>query len=101
MIKMVFTGEPDERAAAVLRNCRGAMADGGRILVVDIVLPPGDEPSPSRAFDLLMLTLFGRGRLRTEAEFRALFAAGRVTLTRVIPTASSINPMSILEGVPG
>ena len=100
VIKMVFTGEPDERAIAVLRNCVGALAEGGRILVVDIVLPPGDEPSPSRAFDLLMLTLFGRGRLRTEAEFRALFAAGGVKLTRVTPTGSAINPMSILEGVP-
>jgi hypothetical protein len=100
VIKMVFTGEPDERAVAVLRNCAGAMAAGGRILVVDIVLPSGDEPSPSRAFDLLMLTLFGRGRLRTEAEFRALFAAGGLELTRVIPTESAINPMSILEGVP-
>jgi hypothetical protein len=100
VIKMVFTGEPDERAVAVLRNCAEAMAAGGRILVVDIVLPSGDEPSPSRAFDLLMLTLFGRGRLRTEAEFRALFAAGGLELTRVIPTESAINPMSILEGVP-
>ena len=100
VIKLVFTGEPDERAVAVLRNCAGAMAEGGRVLVVDIVLPPGDEPSPSRAFDLLMLTLFGRGRIRTEAEFRALFAAGGMELTKVIPTESAINPMSILEGVP-
>ena len=53
-----------------------------------------------RTFDLLMLTLFGRGRVRTEAEFRALFAAGGMNLTRVIPTESAVNPMSILEGVP-
>lgn len=100
VIKMVFTAEPDERAAAVLRNCANAMPAGGRVLVVDIVLPPSDEPSPGRTFDLLMLTLFGRGRVRTEAEFRALFAAGGMNLTRVIPTESAINPMSILEGVP-
>ena len=100
VIKMVLTAETDERAVAVLRNCAGAMAEGGRVLVVDVVLPPGDEPSASRAFDLLMLTLFGRGRLRTESEFRALFAAAGMELTRVIPTESAINPMSILEGVP-
>jgi hypothetical protein len=99
LIKMVFTGESDERAAAVLRNCVAAMADGGRVLVVDIVMPAGDEPHPARAMDLLMLTLF-RGRIRTEAEFRALFAAAGVTLMRVIPTDSVSNPMSILEGVP-
>ncbi len=31
---------------------------------------------------------------------QALFAAGGVKLTRVTPTGSAINPMSILEGVP-
>ena len=36
-----------------------------------------------------------RGR-RTEVEFRALFTAAGLRLTRVIPTAS---PNSILEGV--
>jgi hypothetical protein len=99
VIKMVFTGEPDERAVAVLRNCVAAIADGGRIVVVDIVMPSGDEPHPARAMDLLMLTLFG-GRIRTEAEFRALFTAAGATLTRVTPTSSVSNPMSILEGVP-
>ena len=99
VIKMVFTGEPDERMVTVLGNCVKALAEGGRILVVDIVMPDGDEPSPSRAMDLLMLTLF-RGRIRTEAEFRALFAAAGVNLTRVIPTGSVSNSMSILEGVP-
>ena len=99
VIKMVFTGEHDDRSVAVLGNCVEAMAEGGRIVVVDIVMPSGDEPHPARAMDLLMLTLF-RGRIRTEAEFRALFAAAGVNLTRVIPTGSISNPMSILEGVP-
>jgi hypothetical protein len=99
LTKMVFTGEADERVVAVLGNCVEAMAEGGRVLVVDIVLPDGDAPHPARAMDLLMLTLF-RGRIRTEAEFRALFAAAGVTLMRVIPTGSVSNPMSILEGVP-
>ena len=99
VIKMVFMGESDERAVAVLGNCVEAMAQGGRVLVVDIVLPDGDAPHPARAMDLVMLTLFG-GRIRTEAEYRALFAAAGVNLTRVIPTDSVSNPMSILEGVP-
>jgi len=96
---MVLIGEPDERAVAVLANCRRAMAEGGRILAVDVVLPPRNVPSPTRPFDLLMLTLFGGGGLRTEAEFRTLFAAAGVRLTQVIPTGSAITPMSIIEGV--
>jgi SAM-dependent methyltransferase len=100
VIKMVFTGEPDERAVQVLRNCVAALAPDGRILVVDIVYPSGDEPSAARAMDLLMLTLFGRGRIRSEAEFRALFAEAGLRLTNIIPTGSITNPMSILEAVP-
>ena len=99
LIKMVFTGEADERAVRTLRHCVEAVAAGGKLLVVDIVLPPGDAPHPGRAMDLLMLTLFG-GRIRTEAEFRALFAAAGATLTRLLPTPSVSNPMSLLEGVP-
>ncbi len=99
VIKQVLMGESDERAVAVLGNCAEAMAEGGRVLVVDMVMPAGDAPHPARAMDMVMLTLF-HGRIRTEAEFRALFTAAGVNLTRVIPTNSVSNPMSILEGVP-
>ena len=51
--------------------------------------------SPATSFDILMLLNQPGGRIRTEAEFRALFTAG-LRLTRVIPTAS---PNSILECV--
>ncbi len=37
------------------------------------------------------------GRIRTEAEFRELFAEAGLRLSRVVPTAS---PNSILEGEP-
>ena len=99
VIKNIFRGEPDDRAVTVLRNCLGGLAAGGRILVVDAVMPDGDEPSPSRAADLFMLTCFG-GHIRTQAEFRALFAAAGLRLNRVIPTRSVSSPISILEGVP-
>ena len=99
LIKTVLASEPDDRAVAVLRKCVEAMAIGGRILVIDIVMPSGDEPSPSRAMVLVMLTL-ARGRVRTESEFRALFTAGGLSLSRLIPTNSISNPLSILEGVP-
>ncbi len=49
------------------------------------------------ATDLSRLTLF-RGSIRTESEFRALFAAPGLTLTGVFATNSISSPMSILEG---
>ncbi len=65
--------------------------------MIEMLLPPGNDPSPARAFDVLMLLAQAKGaRIRTEAEFRDLFTAAELRLTRVIATAS---PNSILEGV--
>lgn len=63
--------------------------------MIEMVLPPGNDPSPAKVFDLLMM-LAHTGRVRTEAEFRNLFADAGLRLARVIPTTS---PNSILEGV--
>lgn len=97
LIKRVLMDWGDVDSTTILRNCAGAMAPGGRVLVVEMLMPAGNEPSPAKAFDILMLLNQPGGRIRTEAEFRELFAAAGLRLSRVAPTAS---PNSILEGVP-
>ncbi len=95
LIKRVLMVFDDLMATTVLRNCVAAMPESGKVLVIEIVVPLGNEPSPAKGFDVLML-LNQVGRMRTEAEFRDMFAAAGLRLTRVIPTTS---PNSILEGV--
>jgi hypothetical protein len=65
----------DERATAILRTIRAAAPVTARLLVIETVLPPGNEPHGAKWLDLLMLTLFA-GRERDEAQWRALLAAG-------------------------
>jgi hypothetical protein len=96
LVKRVLMIWGDEPAVRVLRHCAEALPQEGRVLVVEMVMPPGNDPSPAKSFDLLMLLANKGGRVRTEAEFRDLFAAAGLRLARVIPTAS---PNSILEGV--
>ena len=60
----------EESAAAVLRTIRSNARSGARVLIVDAVLPPGNEPHGAKWLDLLMLTISGRER--TETEWRAL-----------------------------
>ena len=86
----------DERAVAILKQCRQAMRPGGKLLVLENVIPPGNTPSFGKLADLAMLVGPG-GQERTEAEHRALFAAAGFTLTRVIPTRA---PRSIIESEP-
>jgi hypothetical protein len=64
----------DEPAAAILRTIHAAAAPAGaRLLVLDAVVPDGNEPHGAKWLDLLMLTLF-HGRERDEEQWRALLA---------------------------
>jgi DNA-binding Lrp family transcriptional regulator len=61
----------DAHAGQILRTIRAAAPDDGRLLVVDAVVPTGNEPHGAKFLDLLMLGLFG-ARERDEAQWRAL-----------------------------
>ena len=74
----------DERAVAILRSCRRSIGDGGRLLVVEQVLPDGDEPSYGKLLDLIMLLLLG-GKERTRSEWPALLQEGRFELVSITP----------------
>jgi hypothetical protein len=85
----------DEQSITILRNCRKAMTDRGRLLLVEGIVPTGNEPSVSKFFDLAMMVIPG-GLERTEAEYRELFHAAGLRLSRIVPTKMWI---SVLEGV--
>ena len=63
----------DERAAAILRSIHAASPPDARLLILDSVVPEGNEPSGSKWLDLLMLALFA-GRERSEEQWRELLA---------------------------
>jgi O-methyltransferase len=96
VVKRLLMEQPDDGAIAILRNCAEAMTAGGRVLVVEMVIPPTDEPAAGKTYDVIMLATFSGGRIRTEAELRTLFASAGLVLTSVIPTSS---PNFIVEGV--
>jgi hypothetical protein len=95
LMKHIIHDWDDERALSILRNCHRAMPENGKLLLVEMVIPAGNEPHFGKIQDLEMLLSPG-GLERTEGEYRALFAAAGFELTRIIPTAS---PMSVIEGV--
>jgi hypothetical protein len=95
ILKRTLHDWDDNRAASILRHCRDAMNQDGRILIVDMVIPAGNEPHPSKHYDLMMMVMLG-GQERTEEEFAVLLAAAGLDLARIIPTRS---PLSIIEAV--
>ena len=63
----------DEHAASILRTIRTAAPADARLLIVESVVPPGNETHGAKWLDLLMLALFA-GRERDEAQWRELLA---------------------------
>lgn len=86
----------EPKALAILRTIRAAIAPGGRLLLVETVIPEGDEPHLGKWLDLNMLAMVG-GRERTAREYGELYRAAGFELVRVVPTAA---PISLIEGRP-
>jgi ubiquinone/menaquinone biosynthesis C-methylase UbiE len=95
ILKWIVHDWNDEQSIAILKNCHRALPADGKLILVEAVVPPGNEPHFSKFIDLNMLVMTG-GRERTEEEFRRLYEASGFRLTRVVPTAS---PSSVIEGV--
>jgi hypothetical protein len=90
LLRHIIHDWDDDRAMTILRNCRAAMNRGGRLLLVEGVVPPGNEPSISKFFDLAMLVLPG-GLERTQEEYRQLLEAAGFRLTRIVPTRTWVS----------
>lgn len=95
LMRAIIHDWDDEKSLLILKNCHQAMPDRGKLLLVESILPPGNEPSLGKFVDVLMLMMTG-GRERSEEEYRSLLQASGFELTRVIPTPSMLG---IIEAV--
>lgn len=93
LVKRILHDWDDGTCVTLLRNCTG-----GRVLVVDAVIPEGDVPHPAKVIDLLMLSLMP-GHERTAAQFERLFARAGLRLGRV--TGLPPLAVSLVEALPG
>ncbi|MBA2761655.1 MAG: hypothetical protein H0U39_06800 [Segetibacter sp.] len=96
LMKHIIHDWDDNSSIKILKNIRSAMNDGGKVLIIEMVVPEGNEPSPSKIMDILMMIMEG-GKERTEEEYRTLLKAADLKLTRIIPTKS---PYSLVEAEP-
>ncbi len=85
----------DGENATILRNVREAMKPDGKLLLVEMVLPEGDEPHMGKMLDMMMLLVPG-GEERTPSEYAALLEPNGFRVERVVKTAS---PVSVVEAV--
>jgi hypothetical protein len=96
LLKSVIHDWDDGEAIEILRKCRAAMGGAGKLLVVEPIIRPGNDPNPAKFMDLNMLVMLG-GRERTADDFERLYAEAGFRLTGVFPTRSHF---SVIEGAP-
>lgn len=97
VLKRILHDWSDETAIEILRVCRRALRPDGRVLIIDAVIPPGNQPHLGKELDVLMMVSLP-GRERTEQEFRQMLAAADLRLERVIDTPAVL---SIVEASAG
>jgi ubiquinone/menaquinone biosynthesis C-methylase UbiE len=96
VLKSILHNWDDRRSIAILKNCHDVMQRGSKLLIIERVVPQGNEPSEAKLFDVNMLVVLG-GLERTRGEYNGILEAAGLGLARVIATTA---PVSILEAVP-
>lgn len=87
----------DEDCVRILKSIRQSISANGRLLIVEMLIPPGDTPHFGKLLDITMMAIFSGGRERTEAEYQHLLEIAGFQLTRIVPTAA---PVSVIEASP-
>ncbi|HZG45535.1 MAG TPA: methyltransferase [Allosphingosinicella sp.] len=95
LLKLILHDWTDEQSLAILRSIRAAIRPGGRVAIVETLLPEQVEPHPGYLFDLNMMVMTG-GRERSAADFGTLLDQTGFRLESVTPTPT---PMGVVQAI--
>jgi hypothetical protein len=96
ILKYIIHDWDEKSVVTILKNCRKAMSKNVKLLVIEAVVPPPEEPHYSKYMDVEMLLLHG-GRERTLKEYETLLNQMGFKVTRMVPTEGNL---SIIEAIP-
>jgi len=97
LMKHIIHDWSDEHCRTILTLMRKTLPKDGRVLLCEMVVTDEPGPTPAKLLDIEMLVMTVGGKERTEQEFRELFAACGLKLSRIVPTG---RPISVIEAVP-
>jgi len=79
----------NEQCHIILKNCHEAMKSGSKLLIVEMIIPPANQPSIAKLLDLEMLVTTG-GCERTEEEFKSLLNSSGFQFSKIIQTNAGV-----------
>lgn len=95
LLRHIIHDWDDQRSRTILERVRARIPSHGRLLILESVIPPGNDPFPAKFLDLTMLVIPG-GKERSREEFEALLESAGFRMTRIVPTDADI---SVIEAV--
>ncbi|MEV4571589.1 methyltransferase [Nonomuraea sp. NPDC049419] len=81
----------DEDCVKILTNVRTAMNPGGRLLILEVVLPDDERPHLGKDIDLRMLAIFNGGAERSRDEYAALLGRAGLAMGEVVELGSGAS----------
>lgn len=96
ILKQILHDWEDEDCVKILRSIRRAIANEGRLAVIEYLLPTAQLHHPGFAMDMHMMVL-STGRERTRSEYEVLLEAAGFRLDRVTDNPAG---QSVAEAVP-
>jgi hypothetical protein len=101
ILKSVIHDWDDDASVAILKNCRIAMSEKSKLLLVERIMPEKMTHSLNQQrmamIDINMLAMPG-GQERTEVEYRVLLANAGFVLTQIKPLPGL--DVGLMEAVP-
>ena len=95
LLKLILHDWTDAQSEQILRTIRTAIRPGGRVVIIEALLPDAACDDAGFLMDLNMMVMTG-GRERSAADFEALLERTGFALESVTPTPT---PMAVIQGV--
>ena len=92
VLRHVLHDWSDDECATILSHSRAVLADGGRVLIAEKVIIPGNDPSLVKLLDLNMMAIGGKER--TERQYRELLERAGLRLETIHVTP---GPTDVIE----
>lgn len=96
IMKHIIHDWNDTDAQRILQAIHKSAKPGSKLLLIESVIKPGNDPDLAKIVDLEMLVVTAGGRERTEREYAQLLEKSGFRLQRVVPTHS---PVCVIEAL--
>jgi hypothetical protein len=96
LLKHVIHNWSDRESEELLKVIHRDMPAGSRVLILEMIVPPGNTPSLAKLLDIQMMASMPGGKERTAAGFMEILTRSGFSNIRFIPT---ISPVCLIEAV--